>query len=41
MMAVAWAVMEVAKSARFSSYFQERGKGFGDGLDVYVYGKEL
>ena len=39
MMMLAWAVMEVEKSARFN--FQDRGKGFGDGLDMYVYGKML
>ena len=40
-MMAAWAVMEVEKSARLSVYFQKRGKGFGDGLDMYVYGKGL
>ena len=38
-MMLAWAVMKVEKSARFN--FQDRGKGFGDGLDMYVYGKIL
>lgn len=40
-MMVTWAVMKVEKSARLSVYFQKRGKGFGDGLDMYVYGKGL
>ena len=40
-MMLAWAVMQVEKSARFSFYFQDRGKGLGDGLDMYVYGKTL